>query len=71
MTRQEWQSLSIGSIITNRSGKNARVVIDKHPTCQAITLQSNRSRNGKDTVYSIGDKKCFKTMNVKVKIKTH
>jgi len=69
MTAAEWLSLREGSVVSNRQGKNCRVVLKYNPKSQTIKLSSTRSRNGEYTIYGRGDKYLFNLEPIRVRIK--
>lgn len=59
MTKEEWDSLKVGSIVSNRKGANPRSVLSVGNG--SIKLPSTRDRAGQGyTVYCSGDKYMFK-----------
>lgn len=55
MTIEQWKSLEVGSIVSNKQGKNFRVVIEILPN--GIKLLSNVKRGY--VCYIIGDRSNF------------
>lgn len=67
MELEEWESLTAGSIVSNKKGKNHRVVLSYNPKTKGMKIVSkgDRARQGY-TVYCVGDRAMFKLVKIKV-----
>ena len=66
MTKEEWNSIRPGSIVSNNKGKNLRIVLEAGGRSRSIRLPSTRDRARQGyTVYCSGDKYMFKLVKVK------
>lgn len=71
MTREEWNTLEAGSVVSNLSGTNWRVVIEASNRSKSIVLPSDRDWNHTGrTTYCSGDKYLFKLVPVRIRLKT-
>ena len=59
MTKEEWDSLKAGSIVSNNKGKNLRTVLCAKNGSVTLPSDRDRARQGY-TVYCSGDKYMFK-----------
>lgn len=70
MTTSEWNSLTTGSVVSNKNGTNHRVVLKWNPGSRTIILPTNRGWYGRrTTIYCHGDKNNFKLIKIKVRLK--
>lgn len=70
MTTSEWNSLTTGSVVSNKNGTNHRIVLKWNPGSRTIILPTDRGWHGRrTTTYCHGDKANFRLVKIKVKIK--